>query len=220
MRNLFFVATFLIAQSFVFAQYFTGVVHYEIKMDVGDMPGAQMLNGLPMSMAMSVKGTKTRVALDMGFIRQNVITDSEKGESIILMDMEKKAAVENFSQQTSNKKSNKEIKWERQKESTTIAGLKCQRYVADFEFEGQKQKQEIWVHEDLKIQKGKYADIMNESNQYSIKGMDGIPLKMSMKVTQGGFLMEMTFVATKIENKSVADSEFVIPEGYTITKMD
>jgi hypothetical protein len=215
MKNLVFYVFFGLSSSICQAQFFEGIISYELKMDAGNIPGAEMLNGLMMQMNMSIKGTKSRVVLDMGLMRQDVISDSEKGETILLMENEKKALVQKI--ETSSKEQKADYEWVKQAETLNILGYKCQKYVATFDIEGTKQKQEIWVYEGFKAQKGKFSKQMEEQNEFGIKGIEGIPMKMVMKIIQAGMPMTMNFVATKVEKKAIPDADFQIPSDFQIT---
>ena len=70
----------------------------------------------------------------------------------------------------------------------------------------------IWFTEEI-------SNHMNTSNEngYQFQGIKGMPLEYEIKA-QNGMSMKMT--ATSVSKETVADSKFVIPDGYKETTVE
>jgi hypothetical protein len=112
-----------------------------------------------------------------------------------------------------------EVKITKTGETARILNYPCTKYVADVKSEkGTTMQQIFWATKDIPgiDFKNLAKQRMGSSSQKMwYAEIDGVPLKVEMKIPQGSMVME----ATEIKKQSLSASDFAIPAGFTETKL-
>jgi GLPGLI family protein len=184
------------------AQSFEGKIVY--KMSYSDLtPEMQQAEGmLPKQQTIWIKGNKSRFEQNMVQVSSVVISDSDNGTSIILMDMMgqkyKLDIAKGELDQMIRDQSEPVVKYvDGTKE---IAGYTCKK--AEITMDGFDKTATFWYTE-------KIPPVM-------VKGMEALKLKgMFMAYTASTQGMTISIEVTSVEKQAVSDDKFVAPDGYT-----
>lgn len=146
--------------------------------------------------------TRIEMSLAFGFIRTVSILDASKKTETILLDLfGKKYVLQNDSAAILTE-NNLNLKLEKSKEQKDIAGMKCKKILIS----DSARHNNFMVYYTDEIDAGE----LNWFTPYSeIHGM-----LMEYPLTRNGIDMELS--AKKVEKQNIADSLFIIPEGYEI----
>jgi GLPGLI family protein len=199
-KVLMFIAGMFLATSInVFAQEFEGRIVYSITYPKLDNP--EMLGMLPKETTIYIKGDMTRVEANSGMGVKNItIANAKEKKATVLMDMlGQKFQMESSEADSDNENPYKNAKITITDETKMIAGYKCTKATVEVKDNG---KVDVYFTKDLGV------NSKNASGPF--KQIDGAVLEYSM--TQQG--MEMKFSASTVSKEKVADSKFIIPEGY------
>lgn len=124
-----------------------------------------------------------------------------------------------LSNNTSQDKQDVDVKITKTGETTRILNYTCTKYIAEVKAEkGGSMQQVFWTTKDIQGMdfKSMAKQRLGNSNQrmwYS--EIDGVPLKIEMKMPQGTMVME----ATEIKKQSLPASDFAIPAGFKETSL-
>lgn len=102
-------------------------------------------------------------------------------------------------------------------ETAKIAGYNCTKYVVELTVEGRPTTQMLWATTEIKDFdfKALAKQRMGRDGQSMFyEQVDGVPLKVEMKMEQGNMTME----AAEIKRESLSADLFKIPAGFTETK--
>jgi GLPGLI family protein len=211
-KAVFIAATFISSNSF--AQNFEGKVTYEVSfpgLEVAtehevsfprlEVPAEQKAM-VPTEMLMYCKGSNSRTELSMGMgMSQTIISNGKNKESIMLMDMMGNKTAIKFTEADEKKKAGEIIRDVKITEETkTIAGYKCKKAIVTLKEENIVMP--IWFTEEI--------NTYNSQWESMYKGIKGMIMEAEMK-TNG---MDMKMTAKSVNKEAVADSKFVVPEGY------
>jgi GLPGLI family protein len=199
-KVLMFIAGMFLATSInLFAQEFEGRIVYSITYPKLDNP--EMLGMLPKETTIYMKGDMTRVEANSGMGVKNItIANAKEKKATVLMDMlGQKFQMESSEADSDNENPYKDAKITITDETKMIAGYKCAKATVEVKDNG---KVDVYFTKDLGV------NSKNASGPF--KQIDGAVLEYSM--TQQG--MEMKFSASTVSKEKVADSKFIIPEGY------
>jgi hypothetical protein len=112
-----------------------------------------------------------------------------------------------------------DVKVTKTTETAKILNYTCTKYIADVKSEnGTTMQQIFWATKDIPgiDFKNMAKQRMGSSSQRMwYAEIDGVPLKVEMKVPQGNMVME----ATGIKKQSLPSSDFAVPDGFKETKM-
>ena len=196
---MFIVGMFLATSINLFAQEFEGRIVYSITYPKLDNP--EMLGMLPKETTIYMKGDMTRVEANSGMGVKNItIANAKEKKATVLMDMlGQKFQMESSEADSDNENPYKDAKITITDETKMIAGYKCAKATVEVKDNG---KVDVYFTKDLGV------NSKNASGPF--KQIDGAVLEYSM--TQQG--MEMKFSASTVSKEKVADSKFIIPEGY------
>ncbi|MEJ1239574.1 DUF4412 domain-containing protein [Chryseolinea sp. T2] len=107
-----------------------------------------------------------------------------------------------------------DVKVTKTSETTRILNYTCTKYIAEVKSEkGQTMQQIFWTTKDIPgiDFKSMAKQRLGNSNQRMwYAEIDGVPLKLEMKMPQANMVME----ATEIKKQSMPASDFAIPEGF------
>ncbi len=220
MKSKLMLLSFLLVCSQVIGQNFEGKVTYEVKFDAAGNPGMESLSSIPMKMQISIKGNKSRMRFDMGLMVQDIIFDNEKNKVVMVIDALKTAYVLNIDNTSKLNSSSEKIHPKpiitKHNEFLKIAGFDCRKYTAKIKVDNRELIKEIWVYEGSKIPVPKQKSNIGGVDQIMIEGIEGIPMKVSMDFNQAGVTMKFHLTAISLEQASVSDDEFVIPNDYKV----
>lgn len=197
--SLIFIQSSLLAQS-----NFEGKIVYTISYK--DMPDEMKgyENMLPKDMTIHIKGNKSRVEQSQMMGTNVVVSDMDKKNGFMEMDMGGQKLRLNISTEEFNDESNKMSDIEYLDETKTISGYPCKKAI-------------------MKDASGSvimtvfYTEKINNQAQMEFVGLKGFPLEYSM--TQQNMTMKM--VASEISEQSVPENLFEKAEGFSdISKAD
>lgn len=182
---------------------FEGKIVYDITYTKVPAEVEGMESMLPQKMTMYIKGDKMAVEQDMMGGSQRVIADHAANTADILMNMMGSKIHIHMTSEELNKATKDAPKpvITYHDEKLTIVGYPCKK--ATLVNDGT----ETVVYYTKKLGTTKHKDF---------KELDGFPLKYETK-TQG---MSLVMTASEVSKTDISDSEFTVPEGYTLTTMD
>ncbi len=197
---------FLLLSITVSAQTFEGKI--TMKVEALELPEdmQSMAEMFKSTVTVYSKGLKSRTESKTPMGSAIIITDATKKEAIMCMDMMgKKIAMVNKYDEDDKKDADAKVSFEGgnfelTSETKTIAGYKCTKAIWHMDPEDKETVTEIWFAKDIPNTSSEYGDL------------PGMPMEYSIKM-QG---MTMHYVVTEVTKQSVADSNFLIPEGYEL----
>lgn len=187
-----------------------GHIHYDVELRTDDIDQAtamQMFENSQLDIYFS--GEKSRVDMDMGFFKLNVISDLQSGNILMLISgvIGNKALKTTLEELEEQKEEGPELEIEYTKETKTISGYKCKKAI----LKGSGNDKIYWYTDKIKLN-AEGQDLFDTQ-------LPGTPLEMQL--IESGF--EMIYTATLIEEK-ITDEESIfsvdIPEGYQEMTME
>ena len=169
---------------------------------------------IPKGMIVKVKNGNTLTKLDGGMFNGDLLYLKEKGLTYQL-DRENKtyAALGSAAEEGNTMKA----VVTKTSESAKVAGYTCQKYKVEMTENGKTITQYVWATSEIKgiDMNGMYNQgIKGKGSPYFNKDIDGVPLKMEMRMPE----MNMTMEATSIKRETLASSEFTIPATFKEVK--
>lgn len=182
------------------AQDFEGVVQYKISF-VNPTPEMKEMQGmLPETVDYILKGSKTRMEMEMMGGSLITIMNSEEGSSDVLMDMMgQKIHTQSTMEDFEKGMDLTDVKVHR-KDTKEIAGYSCKRITGK---SADGHPLEIYYTDE--IQSGVFNDMLEK-----MANVSGLPLEFTV-INQG---MKMLLSATEVKSKDISDELFEVPEGY------
>jgi len=206
---LFLSASAIITTSFTGSSDFEGKVVYSIDFVGGNLPPQAKSMMAGSTATIYIKGDKTRTEMNMGMQNTISIYDRKANTSVTLMEvMGNKYKLKQDNSKKDEKKP--DMKVNVTSETKTIAGYSSKKAeVIMTDSKGTSHTSHIWFTEEI-------SNHMNTTheNGYQFKDIKGMPLEYEIKA-QNDMSMKMT--ATSVSKETVADSKFVIPDGYKET---
>ena len=191
---------------------FEGKVVYSIDISGGNLPPQAKSMMAGSTATIYVKGDKARTEMNMGMQTTTTIYDRKANTHVTLMEMMgNKYKIKADDSKKDEKKS--DIKTNVTAETKTIAGYVCKKAVVTVtDAKGTAQNFNIWFTEEI-------SNHMNSSseNGAQFKDIKGMPLEYEI-IAQNGMTMKMS--ATSVSKETVADSKFVVPDGYKETTIE
>lgn len=213
MKKLFLAVCLFASTAVAFAQKsFEGKIVYEMSFPGMEIPPDQAAM-MPKEMVIMIKNKKSRVEMQMGMgMNQITISDGDKKEATMLMDMMGNKMAIKMTEADMKKKSEKEgpePEVKQTNETKTIAGYSCKKAIITGKGkDGEEYTMPVWYTEELGANP--------QWNNSQMKGIKGVMLEYEMK-QQG---MGMKFTAKTVSKESVPDSKFVVPDGYKQMTME
>lgn len=195
---------------------FEGTIKYSFELN-GDM-ATMMKAFLPESMTFRFKGQNMAMSIDGGIMASmgNILFLGEKNEAFIIDKSAKKIL-------KMNPKS-KELKPAppivvKEAEVITVAGFPCQKYrISTRDKAGNAKISYLWATDKLQLPKlNNPTGAADQFRNFTIKGVNGIPLKMSSNDPKMGNII---LTAISINPEKVAESFFILPDDYTLEEFD
>ena len=165
------------------------------------------------------------------FKNKNMLSVMEGGMmsnmEFLYLSVEDKAYVINRSAKTysnitttpTEDKKDTDVKITKTGETTRILNYTCTKYIAEVKSDkGAPMQQIFWATKDIPgiDYKAIAKQRMGSSSQRMwYAEIDGVPLKVEMKIPQGNMIME----ATEIKKQSLSAADFAIPAGFKETKL-
>jgi GLPGLI family protein len=177
-----------------------GTITYTVSID-GDIEGIPPGMTDNMTMVMSFKGNKFRSDMNMGMIQVSNISDKDKKEGLILMNlmgMKNASRLNEVQEEAYADKKHGDYTVELSDEKKVILGYACKKAVIKSEGGN------IIIY---------FTDEILPNNmgpEYSISEIKGFPLLI--KTSTAG--INISIEASKLEKKANADFSTVVPDGY------
>jgi hypothetical protein len=145
----------------------------------------------------------------------------------LYLNSEEKAYVINRSAKTyspinntpTDDKTDVDVKITKTSETARILNHSCTKYIADVKSDkGASMQQIFWVTKDIPgidFKNMAKQRMGNSAQRMWYAEIDGVPLKVEMKMPQGNMIME----ATEIKKQSLSTADFAIPTGFKETKL-
>ncbi|MCB0739013.1 MAG: DUF4412 domain-containing protein [Bacteroidetes bacterium] len=198
----------VVVSQFSFAQNFEGTAVFKITYDLPDeMKGHEGM--LPSEYLFQIKNEKSRMEASSMMGKTVVLNDNAAKTSVVLMEMMGQKMKMTLDLSEVDKKvgeSTNGVKIQYVDGTKVIAGYTCKKAKVEVAGEGEEKNQDLIFY---------YTDeIAPIKNMQGFEGLSlkGMPLEFSIHNKQG---IKMLVTATNIEKKSIDDSVFDIPEGYT-----
>ena len=200
--TLLFLATGILSTQLVHAQSVLkeATITYSVKIE-GDMQGMPPGMADNMSMVMSFKGNKFRSDMNMGMAQFSNISDKDKKEGLILvnlMGMKNASRLSEEQEETYAEKKHGDYTIELSDETKDILGYTCKKTTI------KSKEGDVIIY---------YTDKIKPSNmgpEYSIPEIKGFPLL----IVTSSVGLNISIEATKLDKKADADFSTAIPEGY------
>lgn len=116
-------------------------------------------------------------------------------------------------------KKDTDVKVTKTSETARILNYTCTKYIAEVKSDkGTTMEQIFWATKDIPgidFKNMAKQRMGNSSQRMWYAEIDGVPLKVEMKIPQGTMVME----ATAIKKQSLSASDFAIPSGFKETKL-
>lgn len=204
---LIFSSHFLCAQS-TSKDTFSGKIIFDITYQDSQTDKKNM-DKMPSESVIYFKDNLMKMEMNLPMGKTTFISNHTTGSGTMLMDMmgNKFSVKMDKSDLEKEKKSKENTKVTFPGETKLIAGYNCKKAIVTFHSSEGDKSMDAWFTNELKIK---------NSFTSQIDGIDGF--LMEFYTNQNGMSMKMK--ARSLEFRSIDDSEFVIPEGYTPFNMD
>ena len=209
MKRLLLVVALLFSYFTSYGQYFEGVITFDVKLS-GDM-AEQFKPMMPNTYIWKFKDGKFVMEMNGGMMAAlmgNKIVYT--GEKVYFINDAQKTAYEAKDEDKENTPE-PEIKVTDLGKYETIAGYKCKKYKVTVTSERGTQTTWLWATDKIKIKPPKNPKV---GQGFIFKGVEGFPLKTMTEMSEVGVVV--TTIAKSVEKKSLPDSEFEVPNGYSV----
>lgn len=190
---------------------FEGVITFKISYPDNKFTESQMAM-FPKVVTVSIKGTKSRMDMQMSGMNTVEISDYEAKTKVALLNlMGQKYAIKQTSDDIAKEMAKEPASTvEITSETKMIAGYSCKKAVITVNDDGVKSTYEAFFTNEFGG--GKMSNFDNPL----YKDIDGVLLEFSMKTRE----LNMKFTATSVEKKSLPAKDFEIPSEYTLTTQE
>ncbi|MEJ7646595.1 MAG: DUF4412 domain-containing protein [Chryseolinea sp.] len=117
-----------------------------------------------------------------------------------------------------DEKNKMDVKVTKTSETGKVMNHNCTKYIAESTLNGQKMEQVFWTTTDIEgidFKNLKNQRMAGNSQSLFYDKIEGVPLKMEMKMPQGLMIMEVT----EIKKQSLAAADFIVPADFKETKL-
>lgn len=204
MKKITLFLLFVLSYTFSFSQTFEGEIVFGISYEnlPPEMKGMEGM--MPTEFKFLIKNEKSRMEMNSMMGPAITITDNSAKTSTVLMNAmgQKMKMTVDFNETEKADANSEKLDIKYVDGTKKIAGYTCKKAV--MKMDGEEGGEMIFYYTE------EIAPIEGMKG-FKDAGLKGMPLEYS--ITQKG--MKMVVTATKIEKKSIDDSVFDIPEGYT-----
>lgn len=198
------IALFTMFSFQTFAKEFKGVVTYTITIE-GSGVTDEMKAMMPKTMTMTIKGNKAKMEMIMSMGKTITISDGDSKSTISLMDMMgQKIAIHSTPEEIMKDLTDAPaVAVELTSETKDILGYSCKKAIITS------------VEDDLEMTVYYTEELGTKELNFDnpqFKDINGLMMEFEMP----NEMFSMHFTAVSVEKKNVEDSEFTIPEGYTV----
>lgn len=179
------------------------------------MAGGDPSSLIPSGVLIKIKGLNSVTSVQGGMMdKTDILYIADKDQSYTINHTAKTYVA--MSKQTHNANQEKP-KITKTSETATILGHKCTKYIIETkESTGKPVTTFYWTTTEIKDidMKALAKQQMSKDQTFVYADVEGVPLKMEVKMPQGTMTMEVT----ELKKQSVAASEVALPSGYSETK--
>jgi hypothetical protein len=194
---------------------FDGKISYDIEYS-GEK--ADMMSSMaPSSYIYLVRGDKMRVKTEGGMasaMAGDVLVHGNEGKSYMLKDDSEKAL--RFTEETSNNDAEADV--EELDATKDILGYQCNKYKVTTKTEQGEVTQFMWVAPDLSVDIDEDVQTSGAASNLAMKKIDGLPLQIKSNIPMAS--MKMTMTAKDISWEKIDQSQFTIPDDYSVEELD
>lgn len=180
------------------------------------MQGGDVNAMMPSGIVVKMKGANTLTSIQGGIMdKTEVLHVADRDVSYTINHATKTYMVMKHNAEAEEKKSPKITKTA---ETQKILGYTCTKYVIEqTSHDGKAVNTNYWTTTDIKDVdlKALAKQQTNQSQSFIFPEVDGVPLKIEVMMPQGN----MTMQCTEFKKESVPASTFVLPSGYSETKI-
>jgi hypothetical protein len=212
MRKKFFIA---LAASLLFSSVILkaqdkmkeGKATFDISYPDAEEMNDQMLAMMPKESVTYFKDGKTRTEIKAGYGTTIVLSDPDKKESYVCMDiMGKKSAIKSTEEDTEKQRAEMgEYDVKLSDETKKIAGYVCKKATIAMKKDGN--NFDVWYTDALPY---------NSNSRYAWKGVEGFPMEFTIEQKSMGGNIKMKMECISVSKATVKDEMFNLPEGYTV----
>ena len=179
------------------------------------MTGGDLSSMIPSGVLIKIKGLSSATMIQGGIMdKSEVLYLADKDQTYTINHAAKTYMVNAKATQTSQEKP----KVTKTSETATILGHKCTKYIIETkDGSGKTVNTDYWTTTEIKEidMKALAKQQMSKDQTFVYPDVEGVPLKMEVKMPQGNMVMEVT----ELKKQSIPASELQIPAGYTETKI-
>jgi len=193
----------------------------QLKSQMEAMKAAQtggMAAIMPKSYTIKLKNKDILTTMEGGMMgNMEFLFLTEKNQSYTL-DRKAKTYTVIPAQKIEDEKTKMDVKVTKTSETARVMNHNCTKYIAESTLNGHKMEQVFWTTTEIKdIDFGSLKNQRMGGSSHSIfyDKIEGVPLKMEMKMPQGLMVMEVT----EIKKQSLSASEFSIPADFKENKI-
>lgn len=174
--------------------------------------GGDMSSMLPTAITMKLKGSNSLTSIEGGILdKTDILYVNDKDATYTISHNAK-----TYTQSKSNPSNQEKPKVTKTSETTRILNHTCTKYIIEINTPDGPMKTDYWATNELKdIDLKALAKQQIKDQKFVFDEIDGFPLKVQAHLPQGIMTMEVT----GIDRGSIPTSAFVLPSGYTETKM-
>ena len=182
------------------------------------MAGGDMSSMMPSAIVVKMKGTNTLTSIHGGIMDKNdLLYLSDKSTTYTINHSSKTYMV--MKNTTSPSTSERKPKVTKTSETAKILGYNCTKYIIENTTpDGKTVITNYWATTEIKDidLKALAKQQMNKEQSFIYEDVEGVPLKIEVTMPQMGI---MSMQATELKKESIPASTFVLPAGYTESKI-
>lgn len=178
------------------------------------MESGDMNSMMPKSMEVRVKDTNTLMKMEGGIMGGMEVL--HLGDKSISYRIDRPSKSYSVLPANTHNDHQPEVKVTKTSEKAKIQNYTCTKYIVESTVNGKTVQQFLWTTTEIKnFDMKNFAERGRHGASFYFDKVEGVPLKMEMKMPEGNMTME----AIEIKKQSLADSDFVIPAGFKEVKM-
>jgi hypothetical protein len=216
MKKITALIIILMLSTSVFSQStFQGTITFKAKIS-GE--GTEVMQSMiPHTYSFDIKGTQIIMRIEggmMALMMSKILMDNKTNEIFLINDGEK-TIYRIKSDNPAQSEGFSEPQVEDMKSRENILGYPCDKYKIITKTQFSTLEQIVWISKDIRIDIPYSQNAPGVSN-FSIKGVDGFPLKMQVHTDYSGMPFTMSMEAVEILKKDFPKDYFEMPSGYQI----
>jgi hypothetical protein len=195
---------------------FEGVIKYDVK--VLEKEFTPFASFMPNEYEFYFKGMDALYRINGGVTASllgDFVSIGKEGKTYMVNNVKK--IVYTLDDQTVSK--NEKVKTTATKETKTILGYSCKKYILEIPSEEGMIEQIMWVTTDIQVSRPKTNEAVSGiSSTFFVDGIVGFPLQITSSTTSNGMKVTLDVVAKKVESKTLETSMFTLPSDYKVEK--